>query len=127
MKITEKIQFFLLQHPICIFCTVIFLLYITKMQAFVWFLYGVVIFAILFYIEIIYEKIYDKFKGKTLEVNMKKTLIFILGVVFGAVFLGNGFYAITSAEHGEAYILNKYTKTVFCATPSRIEKVDYRK
>jgi hypothetical protein len=57
---------------------------------------------------------------------MKKILFFVSGVVFGAVFLGNGFYTMTSSEH-KAYILNKYTRTVYVATPSRIEKVDYRK
>lgn len=57
---------------------------------------------------------------------IKKVLIFLFGIIFGAVFLGNGFYTITGTERN-GYLLNKYTGNIFYITPSKIRKIDYRK
>lgn len=53
---------------------------------------------------------------------MKKVIIFISGVILGAVFLGNGFYIIVNNEH-KAYILNKYTRNVFLITSYEVKKI----
>lgn len=58
---------------------------------------------------------------------MKKFIIFLLGIMAGALFFGNGFYVITASEHSKAYIMNKYTRNVFKVTSYGVEKVENRK